>query len=217
MSVHVSVWRLRALLLTARRRSWRSRHNWSVACLGCLVVRQSCGVILESVLAWPSATRSGLRRSNGSRSSPSRSNMRCALWVAVEHSLSIAAPRRARLKYVLSGMGFVDLIAILPSGLCFLCDRSPVVLLLACHAFFKLMRYSPGNELAPDALYASAGPVQLRRHSYGVTLFAASLMHLVEDVRSPISSAPFRMPCVGVVTLGTVGYGDAVPVTSLDA
>jgi voltage-gated potassium channel len=141
------------------------------------------------------------------------------VWVAVEHApYRSLPPRRARLNYVLSGMGLVDLISILPFWIViFVPIDFRAVLVLRVVRYFKLMRYSPGMSSLLDALYAE-------RHALfncivillGTTLFAASLMHLVEGTEQPdkFGTIPDAM-WWAIVTLGTVGYGDAVPVTVL--
>jgi len=140
-------------------------------------------------------------------------------WVAVEHppyrSLS---PQRARLKYVWSALGLIDLMAILPfwAALVVPIDYR-VLMVVRVLRFLKLVRYSPGMRSLLDALYNE------RRALFscivillGTTLFAAVLMHLIEGPLQPnkFGTIPDAM-WWAIVTLGTVGYGDAVPDTPL--
>jgi len=90
-----------------------------------------------------------------------------------------------------------------------------VLLVLRLMRFFKLTRYSPAMRSLLDALYrerrALAGCVVILA---GTALIAAALMHLAE-----IHAQPDKFGTIpdalwwAIVTLGTVGYGDAVPVT----
>ncbi len=83
--------------------------------------------------------------------------------------------------------------------------------------FFKLTRYSPAIRSLLDALYserrALGGCFVIL---LGTALIAAGLMHLAERTAQPerfgtISDALWW----AIVTLGTIGYGDIVPVTAL--
>jgi voltage-gated potassium channel len=140
------------------------------------------------------------------------------VWVAVEH-----APYRhksasaARLKFLISPFGIVDLLSVLPFWLAF--AAAPVdlriVLIFRVARFLKLARYSPGMRSLLAALYAE------RRALFGclvillgATLVAASAMHLVEGHVQPekFGTIPEAM-WWAIVTLSTIGYGDAVPIT----
>jgi len=83
--------------------------------------------------------------------------------------------------------------------------------------FLKLARYSPAMRSLLDALYSE------RRALFGcfvillgATLLAASVMHVVEGHAQPdkFGTIPEAM-WWAIVTLGTIGYGDVVPVTVL--
>jgi len=139
------------------------------------------------------------------------------VWVAVEH-----APYRqmtkhaARLKFILSPFGLVDLLAVLPFWLAFVAPADlRVVLIFRIVRFLKLARYSPGMRSLLAALYAE------RRALYGclvillgATLVAATAMHLVEREVQPekFGTIPDAM-WWALVTLSTIGYGDVVPLT----
>jgi voltage-gated potassium channel len=125
------------------------------------------------------------------------------IWVAVEH-----APYRrgsglaSRLRYIVSGYGIVDLISVLPFWFGFLLPSDlRVVLVLRMIRFFKIARYSTAMRSLLDVLY-------------GATLMAAAVMHLVEGHVQPdkFGTIPDAM-WWAIVTLGTIGYGDVVPVT----
>jgi voltage-gated potassium channel len=81
--------------------------------------------------------------------------------------------------------------------------------------FLKLARYSPAMRSLLDALYIE------RRALFGcfviligATLFAAGIMHLAERHAQPdkFGTIPDAM-WWAIVTLGTIGYGDVVPIT----
>src|SRR5438045_1936636 len=83
--------------------------------------------------------------------------------------------------------------------------------------FLKLARYSPGMRSLLDALYAE------RRALFGcfvillgAALISATAMHLVEQHAQPqkFGTIPDAM-WWAIVTLGTIGYGDVVPITPL--
>ncbi len=141
------------------------------------------------------------------------------LWVAVEHApYRVAGRRSARLAYALSAAGLVDVVSVLPFWLAlFLSADLRVVLVFRVVRFLKLARYSPAMRSLLDALYAE------RRALFGclvilvgASLIAATAMHVVEGPVQPdkfgtIASSMWW----AIVTLGTIGYGDVVPITPL--
>jgi voltage-gated potassium channel len=141
------------------------------------------------------------------------------LWVAVEHGphLHLSATR-ARLKYVLSPAGLVDLIAVLPFWCApLLPDDLRVLQVLRILRFFKIARYSPAMRSLLDVLYrerrALFGCLVI---TLGIAAVAAALMHLAEGKVQPdkLGTIPDAF-WWAIVTLGTIGYGDVVPVTAL--
>jgi voltage-gated potassium channel len=140
------------------------------------------------------------------------------VWTAVEHPpWRRLGPVQARLRFVASAAGLVDLIAVLPFWLSFVIAADfKALLVLRLIRFFKLTRYSPAMRSLLEALNAE------RRALLGcfvilcgATLIAAALMHLAEGAAQPdkFGTIPDAM-WWAIVTLGTVGYGDAVPITA---
>lgn len=135
-----------------------------------------------------------------------------------------AQPFRGRLRYALTGFSIVDLLAILPTYATFAFGTVGMdfTFLRALRLFrlirvLKLGRYSSAAQHLSTVLHE-------RRHDLAVTaavagiflLVSSSVMYEAEHDAQPdkFSSIPEAM-WWGVVTLGTVGYGDVYPVTTL--
>ncbi len=141
------------------------------------------------------------------------------VWVAAEHAPNRhASERKSRWKFVSSPLGVIDLLAVLPFWLALVLPADlRVFLVFRMVRFLKLARYSPAMRSLLDALNNE------RRALFGcfvillgATLVAASIMHVVEGHAQPdkFGTIPDAM-WWAIVTLGTIGYGDVVPVTVL--
>ncbi len=141
------------------------------------------------------------------------------LWVAIEHGPHRhLAAMHSRLKYALSPAGVVDLIAVLPFWFALvLPDDLRLLLVFRIVRFFKFARYSPAMRSLLDVLYrerrALFGCLVI---TMGSALVAAALMHLVEGKVQPekLGTIPDAL-WWSIVTIGTIGYGDVVPITAL--
>ena len=139
------------------------------------------------------------------------------LWSVAGHTLREVTPARDRLEYALSTLGIIDLLAFLPASIALIAGQRSTLVLLGMLPFLKLVRYSPAMRSLLAAIYAE------RRTLFGclvilagaVLLFASLLYAIEHDVQpDKLGTIPQAM-WWAIVTLGTVGYGDVVPVTPL--
>jgi voltage-gated potassium channel len=137
------------------------------------------------------------------------------LWTIVGHSIRDLSPAQARLSYVFSSLGVIDLLAFLPSAIALIVGDRITLVLTGMLPFLKLVRYSPALRSLLSAIYAE------RRALFGcvviltgVVLLFACLLYAIEHRVQPdkFGNIPQAM-WWAIVTLGTVGYGDVVPVT----
>src|SRR6516162_799539 len=141
------------------------------------------------------------------------------VWVAAERAPHRhSSERKARWEFISSPLGVIDLLAVLPFWFAFVLPGDlRVLLVFRMVRFLKLARYSPAMRSLLDALYNE------RRALFGcfvillgATLVAASIMHVIERHAQPekFGTIPDAM-WWAIVTLGTIGYGDVVPITPL--
>jgi voltage-gated potassium channel len=139
------------------------------------------------------------------------------LWSVAGHSLREKTAARARLEYAFSSLGIIDLLAFVPSAVALALGDRHLLVLFGMLPFLKLVRYSPAMRSLLAAVHAE------RRTLFGcvviltgAVLFFATLLHAIEHNVQPdkFGTIPQAM-WWAIVTLGTVGYGDVVPVTPL--
>ena len=141
------------------------------------------------------------------------------LWTIVESSQpEYRHPLWGRLRYMISPMALVDLVAVVPFYLgFFLTADLRFMRVLRLLRVFKLTRYSSAMVILLNVLRQEA-------RSFGAALFvllllmifSASMIYLFEHQVQPeaFSSIPKAM-WWAVITLTTVGYGDILPITPL--
>jgi voltage-gated potassium channel len=141
------------------------------------------------------------------------------IWIAPNYAhggrVGSAAMRR---RYMRSFLGIIDLLVILPFWLN-LVVPFPRDLFLATEMFtlFKLARYTPGLPLVAAVLKREARGLTAALVAVGVLLVVAScIMYVLEHEAQPqvFGSIPQAL-WWGIVTVGSVGYGDMIPVTPL--
>ena len=138
-------------------------------------------------------------------------------WSCVENSRGrYASPVAGRVRFSLTPMALVDLIAILPFylGMFFSLDLR-FLRILRLLRIFKLTRYSSAMSLLLKVLRDEA-------HAFGaafsiliiIMIFSSSGIYLFEHKAQPeaFSNIPEAV-WWSVATLTTVGYGDVVPIT----
>jgi len=139
------------------------------------------------------------------------------LWSVVGHSPRKLSPAQDRLEYVFSTLGIIDLLAFLPASIALATAGRATLAVLGVLPFFKLVRYSPAMRSLLAALHAERRTlVGCLVILLGAVLVFASLLYAIEHDVQPdkLGTIPQAM-WWAIVTLGTVGYGDVVPVTPL--
>ena len=144
----------------------------------------------------------------------------CRLWVCTEHlSLSRHGPIKARLKFVLSPYGLIDLLAILPFYVGLLMPTADLrfVRVFRLLRLLKLARYSPALVTLWQVLVSEKRALGAALLIMVILLIVSStaIYHVEHDVQpEKFGSIPAAM-WWAIATLTTVGYGDAVPVTGV--
>jgi len=139
------------------------------------------------------------------------------LWTVAGHTPRKDSHLADRLGYVFSALGIIDLMAFLPAAIVLAAGRRSTLVALGVLPFFKLIRYSPAMRSLLAAVHAErralVGCIVIL---VGVVLLFASLLYAIEREVQPdkLGTIPQAM-WWAIVTLGTVGYGDVVPVTAL--
>ena len=141
------------------------------------------------------------------------------VWSSVEEpSGRFSSPFLGRLRYILSPMAIIDLIAFLPFYLStFFGVDLRILRLFRLLRLVKLTRYSPAlNAVGATMVSQHRALTAAFLVMIMALLFSSSIMFVFENEVQPekFSSIPTAM-WWGMATLTTVGYGDVAPVTPM--
>lgn len=128
-------------------------------------------------------------------------------------------PLIGRMKFAFNPMMLIDLFAILPFYVPLFIDSDFTILrvfrLLRIFCLFKLGRYSDSYRLISRVIISKKEHLIVSLALvFSLLIISSSLMYYIEKEAQPavFSSIPATM-WWGIVTLTTVGYGDAYPIT----
>lgn len=140
------------------------------------------------------------------------------IWTA---DFGSANPIKARLKFIFSFLGLIDLLAILPFYLPFLFSFDlrflRIMRLFRLLRIFKITRYSNALKLIGKVLKRKKEELFLTMFlTFLLLLVSSSLMFYIEHDAQPKNfSNIFQSFWWAVATMTTIGYGDIYPVTAL--
>lgn len=141
------------------------------------------------------------------------------VWVSLEaNDLDESKPVRSRIKYMLTPVAIIDLLAIAPFYLAFIFPIDLRYLrMLRMLRLLKLTHYFKGLNLFASVLYKELVTIGAAIFTVIIlVILSASIMYSIENQAQPevFDSIPSAM-WWAVVTMTTVGYGDVTPVTFL--
>ena len=138
----------------------------------------------------------------------------------VEYILRLISIQRP-LRFVLSPLGLIDLLSILPSYLSVFIPGAQSLLvlralrLLRIFRIFRLAHFLTEAEYLTTAIRNSARKIAIFMMAVlALVIILGSVMYLVEGAEAGFTSIPESIYW-GIVTVTTVGYGDIAPLTPL--
>jgi voltage-gated potassium channel len=139
------------------------------------------------------------------------------LWSVAGHTPRKRTPLQDRIDYAGSTLGIIDLLAFAAPSVALALGDRPALAVLGGLPFFKLVRYSPAMRSRLAAIHAERRALTgcLVILAGAVLLFASLLYAIERDVQPDKFGTIPQAMWWAIVTLGTVGYGDVVPVTPL--
>ena len=139
---------------------------------------------------------------------------------SIEYILRLISIKRP-LRYVVSFLGIIDLLAIIPSYLSiFLVGAESLLVLRALRLLrifriFKLTHFLTEMEFLKTAVFSSLKKISIfMLVVLALVIILGSVMYLVENGENGFTSIPESIYWA-IVTITTVGYGDISPVTPL--
>ena len=141
------------------------------------------------------------------------------VWCCIDLEDSAdSSPLRGRIKYILSPMALIDLIAILPFYLSlYMAIDLRFLRVLRLLRLLKITRYSPAMGALLDVIKKESDALMAAFTVLLMMLVVSSAgIYLLENELQPdtFGDMPHSM-WWAIVTLTTVGYGDVVPVTGM--
>ncbi len=138
----------------------------------------------------------------------------------LEYILRLAVVKKPH-KYALSFFGLIDLMAILPTYISFIVGGSTYLVvirairLLRVFRVLKLFRYLKESQVLLSTMQASRAKITVFLGAVlTLVLIMGTLMYIIET-GNPGFTSIFKSMYWAIVTMTTVGYGDAVPHTPL--
>ena len=139
------------------------------------------------------------------------------IWIAPEQSEDTSTSNlKKRLRYMITPMAIIDLLAILPFFLgFFISDDLLILRSLRLFRAFKLSRYARPMDILLSVMKYEASTFFSAFFILSITIIvAATGIHLAEGTAQPeaFGSIPKSL-WWATITLTTIGYGDVVPIT----